>query len=66
MKTVKLSNKAIEACNALLLERTMAENKLQAYLQGVMDTLKLEGSWNLNTDKWEFSKTEAKKETDDA
>ena len=37
-------------------EIALANMKLQAYAQGCIDALGLEGDWNLDTSQWVFTK----------
>ena len=53
---IKLNDAARKAIEALLAQRAMIDNKLQAYLQGCMDTLELKGNWNFDTASCSFNK----------
>jgi len=53
---IKLPEKSIEKLKVLFGEKQIAEGKLGIYLQAVMDTLGLEGKWNLDTPTWTFNR----------
>ena len=55
-----MSDKAKENAKVLLSESVQSQQRLQFYIQGCKDTMKLDGDWNLNTQTWEFEPKEDK------
>lgn len=57
---MKVSEKTKATLINLMQKRASVELETQAYLQGCMDCLGLEGDWNLDTKKWVFTKVKEK------
>jgi hypothetical protein len=51
-KEVKIPNKVQGQIQSLLVKRVAAESNFQMYVQGYVDSLELDGDWNLDTNKW--------------
>ena len=52
----KLSDKARERAQQLLLQAAEADRMFKIYIQACSDSLDLEGDWNLDTNTWSFDK----------
>jgi len=49
VKEIKLAGQAVNTATRLISEVQQAQQRLAAYLQGILDNQKLIGTWNLNT-----------------
>ncbi len=56
MKEIKVPDKVKVQMQVLLTQKTLAESNLNIYIQGYMDSLDLDGNWNLDTTKWTLTK----------
>jgi len=52
MKEVKIPDKVKGNIQGLLTQKASIESSMRMYMQGYMDSLDLEGDWNLDTNKW--------------
>ena len=52
MKEIKIPDKIKGNIQSLLTQKASIESSLRMYMQGYVDSLELEGDWNLDTDKW--------------
>ena len=56
MKKIRVPDKVREGVQILLAQKTLSESNLGIYIQGYIDSLGLEGDWNLDTTKWTVTK----------
>ena len=52
MKEIKIPNKVKGQIQNLLTQKATIESSVRLYAQGYMDTLDLDGDWNIDTNKW--------------
>jgi len=55
MKSVKMPNSAKTKAQAWAMAKTLADTRLQSFLEGCMEGLGLEGDWDLDTNTWTFT-----------
>ena len=51
-KPIKFPEKALPTARELLNAKNIAEMQFKTYVQGVFDSLGLNGDWNLDTTSW--------------
>ncbi len=61
MKEIKIPDKVRGQLQGLLAQKASIESTVKAYAQGYMDSLELEGDWNIDTNKWALIKMPKKK-----
>lgn len=64
-KEVKFPPQALLKAQQLFQQKAIADMQFQIYVQGVFDSLGLDGNWNLDTNTWIISQlSEKPKEPD--
>ena len=56
LNSLELPPKVLSRLQALLAQKNIADAQFNAYMQGVFDSMGLDGDWNLDTNTWKVTR----------